>query len=177
MNLLVAGRVVGLTARFGVTATLTAGIVATLVGIGWLSALDTGSGYWTAVAPAMIAIGVGTALAYVPMTTAGLAGVAAQDAGAASGLINTFHQLGSALGLGVLVAASVHAGTGVGPAPEALSATVRTALQTAALILLIALIGTLVLMAPTETTRRRKQAAAQPMEEPHDDLSRRTRAH
>jgi hypothetical protein len=39
------------------------------------------------------------------MTTAGLAGDDAHDAGAASGVVNTAHQLGSALGLGILTAA------------------------------------------------------------------------
>jgi hypothetical protein len=43
------------------------------------------------------------------MTTAGLAGVDAADAGAASGLINTFHQLGSALGLGILTSVAATA--------------------------------------------------------------------
>ena len=47
------------------------------------------------------------------MTSAGLADVATIDAGAASGLINTFHQLGSALGLAVHAAA--HRQTGPRP--------------------------------------------------------------
>ena len=46
-------------------------------------------------------------------TSAGLSGVTGSDAGASSGVINTFHQVGSALGLSILVAvgaASVPAG-------------------------------------------------------------------
>ena len=38
------------------------------------------------------------------MTTAGLGGVGSRDAGAAPGVVNTAHQLGSALGLGILTA-------------------------------------------------------------------------
>src|SRR5262249_36773763 len=38
-----------------------------------------------------------------PLTTAGVTGVAAADAGAASGIVNVAHQLGGSLGLGVLV--------------------------------------------------------------------------
>ena len=42
-------------------------------------------------------------MSFVSLTTAGLAGVAPADAGAASGLINVMQQLGAALGLAVLV--------------------------------------------------------------------------
>ena len=42
-------------------------------------------------------------ISFVSLTTAGLAGVAPADAGAASGLINVMQQLGAALGLAVLV--------------------------------------------------------------------------
>jgi hypothetical protein len=42
-------------------------------------------------------------MSFVSLTTAGLAGVAPSEAGAASGLINVMQQLGAALGLAVLV--------------------------------------------------------------------------
>jgi hypothetical protein len=45
-----------------------------------------------------------------------IAGADTADAGTASGLVNTFHQLGSALGLGVLVTVGI-AGTLVGASP------------------------------------------------------------
>ncbi|MBB2946948.1 hypothetical protein FB565_006716 [Actinoplanes lutulentus] len=69
----------------------------------------------------MILIGAGQGLAFAPMTSAGLAGVATADAGAASGLINTFHQLGSALGLGILTSV---AATAVPPGAAAQTALV-----------------------------------------------------
>jgi hypothetical protein len=47
----------------------------------------------------MVLIGAGQGLAFAPMTSAGIAGVGAGDAGAASGMVNTFHQVGMALGL------------------------------------------------------------------------------
>jgi hypothetical protein len=37
------------------------------------------------------------------LTSSGIAGVAAGDAGAASGLVNVAHQLGGSLGIGILV--------------------------------------------------------------------------
>ena len=51
----------------------------------------------------LILIGTGMGISFVSLTTAGLAGVASSDAGAASGLINVMQQLGAALGLAVLV--------------------------------------------------------------------------
>jgi EmrB/QacA subfamily drug resistance transporter len=51
----------------------------------------------------LILIGAGMGSSFVSLTTAGLAGVAQSDAGAASGLINVMQQLGAALGLAVLV--------------------------------------------------------------------------
>jgi MFS family permease len=51
----------------------------------------------------LILIGSGMGISFVSLTTAGLAGVAPSDAGAASGLINVMQQLGAALGLAVLV--------------------------------------------------------------------------
>jgi len=104
-------RVIG---RFGAVPALIAGVAATLAGMAWLSQVAAGSDYLVAVALPMVLIGAGQGLAFAPMTSAGLAGAGPADAGAASGLVNTFHQLGSALGLAVLAAvgsAAVPAGT------------------------------------------------------------------
>jgi EmrB/QacA subfamily drug resistance transporter len=51
----------------------------------------------------LILLGGGMGISFVSLTSAGLAGVAPSDAGAASGLINVMQQLGAALGLAVLV--------------------------------------------------------------------------
>jgi EmrB/QacA subfamily drug resistance transporter len=64
--------------------------------------LHTGASYWQVLASLML-IGTGMGVSFVSLTTAGLAGVARSDAGAASGLINVMQQLGAALGLAVLV--------------------------------------------------------------------------
>ena len=51
----------------------------------------------------MILIGIGQGGVLAPLTASGVAGVAREDTGAASGLVNVAHQLGGSLGLGVLV--------------------------------------------------------------------------
>jgi hypothetical protein len=57
-------------------------------------------------------VGAGMGTALTPLTQAGIAGVAPDDAGAASGLVNTAHQLGGALGISVLVTVFTAAGGG-----------------------------------------------------------------
>lgn len=104
VNFAVALLVPRLTARFGNGTLLAAGVGVTTVGMVWLSRVGIDSEYITAVALPMILIGLGQGLAFAPLTAAGLTGVDEKDAGAASGLINTAHQLGGSLGLGILVA-------------------------------------------------------------------------
>ena len=66
------------------------------------------------------------------LTTAGMAGVAAEDAGVAGGLVNVAHHLGGALGLGILVTVFDAAGAaGDGP-HELLAHRVSAALTVAA---------------------------------------------
>lgn len=95
--------------RFGEAPVLVAGVALTLAGMAWLAQVDAASSYVAGVALPMVLIGAGQGLAFAPLTSFGIAGVRAEDAGAASGLVNTAHQLGMALGLAVLVAASADA--------------------------------------------------------------------
>ena len=92
-----------LSARFGSRRLLAGGVVTALVGMSWLSQLSAGTSYLTGVAIPMIILGVGAGAAFTPLTASGMAGVAPEDAGAASGLVNVAHQLGGSLGLGILV--------------------------------------------------------------------------
>jgi EmrB/QacA subfamily drug resistance transporter len=92
-----------LAARFGNARLLAGGIVAALVGMTWLSQLSATTPYLTGIAIPMVILGIGAGAAIMPLTASGVAGVAPEDAGAASGLVNVAHQLGGSLGLGVLV--------------------------------------------------------------------------
>lgn len=111
VNFAVAMAVPRLTTRVGNAALLVTGIAVTAVGMGWLSTLEPSGTYLAGIALPMVLIGIGQGLAVAPLTSAGIAGVTARDAGAASGLVNTAHQLGSALGLGILVAVAASAGS------------------------------------------------------------------
>ena len=147
VNFAVALLVTAVVRRLGSTPVLAAGVAATLVGMAWLSRVGPDSSYPTTVALPMVLIGIGQGLAFAPMTSAGLAGTDGRDAGAASGLVNTFHQLGSALGLGILVAVGVAHTPADTSATAALVERVDTALMGAAVMLAVALVLVVTLIA------------------------------
>lgn len=145
INFAVALAVTRVVDRIGTNLTLIAGVGITLLGMAWLSRLGVDSSYWEAVALPMILIGIGQGLAFAPMTSAGLAGVRGADAGASSGLINTFHQLGSALGLSILTAVAAGA-TATGSAQQVMTNRVSAAITGSSVLLLLALVVVLVLI-------------------------------
>jgi EmrB/QacA subfamily drug resistance transporter len=159
VNFAVAMTIPGLTARVGQAVPLTAGVVLTLAGMAWLAQVQVTSSYWTSVAMPMVLIGAGQGLAFAPLTSAGIAGVGARDAGAASGLVNTFHQLGMALGLSVLVAVSASSGHGPTSAAGVLTAHVHTALTAGTLLLAASLLAVLSLILPTHLRSRSPRPA------------------
>ena len=93
-------------------------IGATLVTLGLLLAtrIQPTTSYGQIVV-SMVLIGAGMGISFVSLTSASLAEVAPEDAGAASGLVNVSQQLGGALGLAVLVtvfdAVTSHAQLGI----------------------------------------------------------------
>ena len=151
VNFAVAMTIPRLTARLGQAAPLAVGVLLTLSGMAWLAQVQVTSSCWTAVALPMVLIGAGQGLAFAPLTSAGIAGVGTSDAGAASGLVNTFHQLGMALGLSVLVAVAANSGHGLAPA-DALTAHVDTALSAGTVLLGACLLAVLGLILPARGT-------------------------
>ncbi|MFI5627044.1 MFS transporter [Nocardioides sp. NPDC051685] len=94
----VAARVVG---ALGFAATLTVGLL--LMGVGALALLRVGivDGYG-AMWPALLAMGIGSALLIGPSTAAAVNSVSSLQAGMASAAVNTFRQFGSMLGASIL---------------------------------------------------------------------------
>jgi hypothetical protein len=58
--------------------------------------------YWSHVFPALVILALGLGMSFVPITIAATTGVAPEDSGLASGLLNTTQQVGGSLGLAVL---------------------------------------------------------------------------
>jgi EmrB/QacA subfamily drug resistance transporter len=90
-------------ARIGARRLLIGGEGLALVSMVWLSRITSDTQYWPQILVPMVLLGLGMGVAFIPLTTASLAGVAPRDAGAASGLVNVMQQVGGALGLGILV--------------------------------------------------------------------------
>jgi MFS family permease len=63
--------------------------------------LQSDSSYWSLL-PAMILGGVGMASTMTPMTAAALSSVPVDKSGVGSGMLNTFRQVGGALGIAVM---------------------------------------------------------------------------
>ena len=68
-------------------------------GILWATQVPVHGHFWASLAGPFFIIGIGTAFAFIPVSIAGLAGVAEHEAGLASGLLNTSQQLGGAIGV------------------------------------------------------------------------------
>jgi hypothetical protein len=141
--------------RFGANRVLVAGLLLGIVGLAWLSRASVGSGYLVAVALPMALIGISQGLTLSPLTAFGVTGVAHEDAGAASGAVNVAHQIGSSVGLSILVAAaSIGAGALGGPA--LLAYRITTAFDAATFMVALALVVSVVTI--LRPTRRGRQA-------------------
>jgi EmrB/QacA subfamily drug resistance transporter len=88
--------------RFGPGPVLTAGMALIALGMVGFSFVRADGGYWSDVFAPSIVTAAGIGLSFVPVTIAGVAGVRREEAGLASGLINTSRQFGGSLGLAVL---------------------------------------------------------------------------
>lgn len=89
--------------RFGPKPLVVSGSLLVIGGLAWLTQLTSASGYAAGVLGPMVLMGVGGGLSFVPLTPVIMAAVAPQDAGAASGVLQTMQQTGASLGLAVLV--------------------------------------------------------------------------
>jgi len=112
-----AGLSQALVTRGGTKLVMAAGM--TMIGGGaiWATQVPVHGHFLANLAGPMVVAGAGTAFAFIPISIAALAGVKEQQAGLASGLLNTSQQLGGAIGIAIAssVAASrtqtlLHAG-------------------------------------------------------------------
>jgi EmrB/QacA subfamily drug resistance transporter len=129
--------------RVGNIRLLSGGLLLALMGMAWLSQISASTAYFPQIAAPLAMLGIGIGIAFTPLTSAGIAGVAPADAGAASGLVNVAQQLGGSLGLGILVTVfSAASGGGVSSGSDARSAlahAVATSLTGSAVFLALAL--------------------------------------
>ena len=146
--------------RFGPKPLAMTGSAVMIAGLVWLTRLDVHSGYFPAVFGPMVVLGLGGGLGFVPLNPVIMSTVAPKDAGAAGGVLQTMQQVGSSLGLAVLVTvfgtaarrAATNTPAGVNAAHHALVSGMTAAFTASALIAL----GTLAIASTFRSTRTKQ---------------------
>jgi MFS family permease len=111
-----------LVTRISAGPVMAAGMAMIAGGVLWATQVPVQGHFWSALAGPFFIAGAGTAFGFVPISIAGLTGVAEREAGLASGLLNTSQQLGGAIGIAIAsTVAATHFNTllGEGQTPSA----------------------------------------------------------
>jgi EmrB/QacA subfamily drug resistance transporter len=93
--------------RFGARTTMFPGLGLIAAGLALFALVPaSGGGYLTHIFPVALLVGTGAGLCFPALMALAMSGATPQDAGLASGLVNTTAQIGGALGLAVLATVS-----------------------------------------------------------------------
>jgi EmrB/QacA subfamily drug resistance transporter len=121
--------------RFGFKPVLIFGLTLTAGGLVWFAQMSPHGSYLSDILGPSLLSAFGLGFAFVPMMAAAIAGVNHDEAGLASGLINTSQQVGGALGLAILATIAVnrtdHAMQVAGGNPAALPSALTHGFQVA----------------------------------------------
>jgi hypothetical protein len=139
---------------FGNGVVLVTSFLTMAIGLVWLAQAGVGGSYLSIVAAPMLLIGIGNGLGLGPLTGAAMRGVAPEDSGAASGLVNVVHQLGGTLGLAALITIFTAAMKGISGPGAALAHGITAGLHGSAVLAVLGLILCLTLIIPSERRRR-----------------------
>ena len=105
-NLIMGALSIGVSAklvlRFGIKAPLASGLLLAAVGLLLFVRAPVDGSFLVNVLPSMILLGIGAGIAFNPVLLAAMSDVAPEEAGLASGFVNTSFMMGGALGLAVL---------------------------------------------------------------------------
>jgi EmrB/QacA subfamily drug resistance transporter len=149
--------------RFTPKPVLSFGLLVSTAGFVLLTRVTGHGDYASHVLPAMIVLGAGLGMSFVPITIAATNGVAGGDSGLASGLLNTTQQVGGSLGLAILSSVSTSRATsalqGGSALPVALTHGFKGAFVVAAVLCAIGVVLAVVLL-----PRRRREAEDEQVE-------------
>jgi EmrB/QacA subfamily drug resistance transporter len=171
--LIIASAAIGgaLVTRFGFKPVLAAGMGFIVAGLVWFSQVSVGGGFVTDVLGPSLLAAIGLGFAFVTSTIAAVSGVKEQEAGLASGLINTSQQVGGALGLAILATVANSRtddvlATGGSALPNALTEGFQAAFLGGAVIAALGLLATLILIRGRDSRAHVElgREAAQPVE-------------
>jgi EmrB/QacA subfamily drug resistance transporter len=88
--------------RLGPRVLIAVGMLLAGAGMGYLSRLTATSSYASSVLPALLVMGLGFGMIFSPAINTATAGVAREDSGVASALVNTMQQVGGSIGTSAL---------------------------------------------------------------------------
>lgn len=143
------GKLIG---RFGIKANIVLGLLAMGAALLLFTQVPAGGDYFVNVLPASLLAALGMALAYIPVTMAGMSGARPEETGLASGLVNTTYQVGSAIGLAAMVALAA-AATPAAPDGPALLDGFHAAFFGAAIVAFVGAAVALVAVRPAPAAR------------------------
>jgi EmrB/QacA subfamily drug resistance transporter len=155
--------------RIGVKPALVFGMSLMTVGLLYFTQVSVDGSYWKDLFPGFLIIGLGLPFAFVPVTIAAVAGTKPQEAGLASGLINTSQQIGGAVGIAILSTVAVSTTTddlssGVAE-PSALTNGFQAAFWTGAAIAFAGVVVSLIFVRGRDL-QHQEVSAAEPALEP-----------
>lgn len=99
-----------LMAKFGAKPLIGIGLLVLAAGLVWLATVEPTGTFLVDVLPASLVAALGMSLAYIPAMIAAMSGAPQEQAGLASGIVNTTYNVGSALGLAALTAVAMSQG-------------------------------------------------------------------
>ena len=154
--------------RFGARRTVLPGLAAIAAGLVVFAQAPVGGSYLIHVLPVMLLLGAGAGICFPALMTLAMSAATPQDAGLASGLINTTAQVGGALGLAVLATVSASRTKALiasgEPAAQSLTGGYHLAFWIAAGLVVAAIVVTVTVLRPD----RLITAPAEPDREPAD---------
>jgi EmrB/QacA subfamily drug resistance transporter len=150
--------------RFTPKPVLVTGLLITTAGFIVLTQVSGHGDYLTHVLPALVILAIGLGMSFVPITIAATSGVAPEDSGLASGLLNTTQQVGGSLGLAILstisttrIADALHGGAAL---PVALTHGFKGGFIVSAILCAASAALALVLLPPRKRAVENEQAEA-----------------
>ncbi|MFF8002744.1 MFS transporter [Streptomyces sp. NPDC007917] len=156
--------------RYGNSRVIFGGFLLAIVAYGLFLPVETDWPY-AAMFPSLIIAGTAFALAYGPLTIAATDSVAKEEQGLAGGLLYTFTQFGSAVGISGVTAGYGIAAAGADGSPGAVLDAYRTALVVpVVMVLLGAAVAALGLRGARPADGRRKAAAPAARDEVSDGV-------
>jgi predicted MFS family arabinose efflux permease len=124
-----------LVSRLGARPLLLFGLTTLSLATLWISQAHASEGYFASLFGPLLLFGLGAGTCFLPLSVTILGGVPREDAGAASGMLQTMQQTGGALGVAALTSVALAHGR-------------STALVTGAVIMFLALVISLLVIRP-----------------------------